>query len=32
LFEYPKTIDNNKTLNEVLTEVEKKIKEQTTVF
>jgi hypothetical protein len=32
LFEYPKTIDNNQTLNEVLTDVEKKIKEQTTVF
>ena len=32
LFEYPKTIDNNKTLNEVLTQVEKKIEDQTTFF
>ena len=28
LFEYPQTIDNNKTLNEILTNIEKKLKEQ----
>ncbi len=28
LFEYPKTIDNNKTLNEILTNIEKILKEQ----
>ena len=28
LFEYPQTIDNNKTLNEILKKVEKKLKEQ----
>jgi hypothetical protein len=29
LYEYPQTIDNNKTLNETLKQVEKKIKEET---
>jgi hypothetical protein len=29
LYEYPQTIDNNKTLNETLKQVEKKIKEST---